>query len=375
MMRVLMKTGRLIALMCGATLVVLAGTASAEGTIWTPGFGSIRTDQKTDVTLVSQEINLFDMHEVSLPAGRTYAFHVKASFTVRNTSTSKKKPTILLPVCTLAGRFDPTTTCALEKSDLKIKVAGRSVHFTHSVKDNRLYARFSLKFGPRTERKIEATYRILERLAGLPKPGTVRNFATFDYHLEDSASWSGNVGLTRFSIGLPFQATKFHAQVLSNGERFKYRNRYAYYEKRNLNLENDDGLSFHVTTLSFKNRVEHSKKRVRAQPKSMKRRIEHVNLLAAYPGARSEIVKNLTVVFNKRLRRWDTAQRKHAVQVYTQYLIERHRFKDGGTACDANICVENQIISDVLRAICSKNDECFESHRQKMVDCCQLGQT
>ncbi len=374
-MQELMKTGWLIALICGTTLFVVAGEAAAEGATWTPGFGSIRTDQKTDITLVSQEINLYDMHEITLPAGRAFAFHVKASFSVRNTSASKKKPTVLLPICTLSGRFDSTATCALDKSDLKIKVAGRTVQWTQSVKDNRLYARFSLKFGPRTERKIEVTYRIFERLAGRVSSGTVRNFATFDYHLEDSATWAGNVGATRFSIGLPFQATPFHAQVFSKGERFKYRNRYAYYEKRQLNPENDDGLSFYITTLSFKNRVDHSKKRVRARPKSMKRRIDHVNLLAAYPGARSEIVKNLAVVFNKRLRRWDATKRKHAVQVYTQYLIERHRFKDEGKGCDANICVENQIISDVIRAICSKNDECFETHRQKMNDCCQLGQS
>ena len=199
-----------------------------------------------------------------------WAFDVKAVFLFRNTSRSKKKPIFLFPLCAIKGKFQPGSSCAYEKTGLRIKAGGKKMNLSHVVKDDQVTARFSLKFGPKTGRKVEISYRIFERSAGTPGAPNSSNFATFDYHLEDSGRWSGHIGATRFSVRLPFQADPFNAHMFSKGETFTYRHRHAFYEKRKLNPGSDDGLSFYITVPSYKNKVDVLKKRVRAKPKAVK---------------------------------------------------------------------------------------------------------
>ena len=297
-----------------------------------------------------------------------WSFEGEATFLLHNTSRTKKKPTILIRICTVHERFNPQSSCAMKYMDLKIKIDGREIKASPFLRDNDVFVRFSLKFGPRTGKKVEVSHRLFERGAG-DLFADNETYLTFDYHLEDSAAWDGPVGSTYFSAKLPFKADSFNGKAFSKGDRFFYRNRLAYFSKKNLELEHDDGLSFYVVTAPYRYKVDRFRKRLRAISHSPKRRLALASVLAAYPGAHHEIEKHVRVAMKKRLKGWSEADVDNATSLYSNYLIDLHKFKETQIPCDENICVSKSTLEKIVDKIC-KTNRCTESNNKELSACC-----
>jgi hypothetical protein len=356
-----------VPLCCLIMTISLPGIA--DEVVWMPRFGTVTTLQTTDIKLTSQDIQLTELEQVYLSDTPVWAFHGKAEFTLFNTARIKKKPTILVSICTSNERFQSGISCEMKKTDLKIKVDGREISWTHFARENHLFARFSLKFRPRGSRKVEMSHRLFERNAGTSGAPPSRDYMIFDYHLEDAGSWDGPVGATYFSAKLPFKADVFNAKVFTNGEKFLYKNRLAYFIGRKLKLDNDDGLSFYVTTPSYKHRVDRFMRKAKAIPHSAKRKLALASVLSAYPGAEGSMKKHVDLALKKKLKQWSKPEVENAVVLYSTYLIELNKFKNTRVPCDETICIEKNKLEKIISNICSSN-RCTESGHKALAACC-----
>ena len=102
--------------------LTIANTCIANEVAWVPAFGTLTTLQTTDIKLISQKIELFELTQVPVQNRETWTFDAAAEYALHNTSRTKKKPTILIRICTIHERFDPRTSCELEDTNLIIKV-------------------------------------------------------------------------------------------------------------------------------------------------------------------------------------------------------------------------------------------------------------
>ena len=356
-----------VTLCCLFMTITLEGIA--DDRVWTPRFGTVTTSQTTDIKLTSQDIQLTELEQLFLNGQPVWTFRGKAEYALFNTSRIKKKPTILLPICTISERFQPGASCEFKKTDLTIKVAGQDIKWIHFAKGDTVFARFSLKFGPRTGQKIEVSHLLFERNAGSSVSSSNKDYMIFDYHLEDSGAWDGPVGATYFSAKLPFKADSLNAIAFSQGEKFKYKNRLAYFIGRKLKLDTDDGLSFYVMTPSYKHRVDAFKRKVKATPNSVKRRLAMASVLSTYPGAERIMNKHIDAALNARLREYEDSDKKNAIILYSNYMKALGNFQSTKTPCDETICIEKIKLESIIADICGSN-RCKESNAKALAACC-----
>ena len=349
--------------------MTIASDGFADERLWMPRFGTVTTSQPTDIKIISQDIQLTDLEQVFIGNQTVWRFDVEAEFSLFNTSRIKKKPTILVPICTTTRPFQPGVSCAFKEINLKIAVDKRDTRYSTFARDGVVYARFPLKFSPRSGRKIVLSHVLMERAAGNPAAPLSRDYMIFDYHLEDSGAWDGPVGATYFSAKLPLRADAFNAKAFSNGEKFSYKNRLAYFSGRKLKLDADDGLSFYVTTSSYRHKVDRYRKRVKATPHSVKRRLALASALSVYPGAEKEMKQNIEKALQRRLKERSDAEIENASILFSNYLSAIGNFKSTKTPCDATVCIEKDNIANIVQDICS-SDKCKESNSKALDACC-----
>ena len=349
-------------------VMTIACQGIAQEAMWVPKLGTITTLQPTDIKLISQKIEFVNLAPLTLQNRQVWGFEGEAEFSLQNTTRSKKKPTILIRLCTLNERFNSESSCGLKEMDLTIKADGRELDWSPFLKGRDVFARFSLKFGPKMGRKVMVNHRLFERGAGDHFADT-STYLTFDYHLEDSAAWDGPVGSTYFSAKLPFKADAFNGKAFSNGDRFLYKNRFAYFSRKKMKWENDDGLSFYVITASYRFKVDRFRRRLRAIPNSPKRQLALASVLAAYPGAHKQIEKHVRAAMKKQLKDWSEADIGNATTVYSKYLIELNKFKETQIPCDDIICISKSTLEKVIDNICRSN-RCTENNKKELAACC-----
>lgn len=360
-------------------LCLALGTASfdaaADEASWTPRIGPLTCEQETEIELLSQDLALSEYRTVTIDGKPVPLFDAKAKFLLKNTSLAKKKPSVLLSLCSLGeGRSDPGL-CRHSSFDLKIAVDGKPVTDFHIVRQGRtVFARFSIKFNAKMRREVTATFRLPEREMSrekLPETSEMqRPYKSFEYFLADSAKWKGKVGFSRVSVKMPYKATDFNTHLYAAEKPFRHKNRIAYLEKRRLDEDNAENLTFFVVSPSFEAKVKAARKKVKALPRMLKRRLKLIDLLSRYPGAASETADNLDIVFRLEQTDWDGPARKHAVLLYTRYLAEVFRFEDQGVRCDEALCIERDRIVRSIAMLCGKDASCTEAETKRFTACC-----
>jgi hypothetical protein len=177
------------------------------------------------------------------------------------------------------------------------------------------------------------------------------------------------VGATYFSAQLPFKADPLNAIIFSNGEKFRYKNRLAYFIGKQLKLDSDDGLSFYVMTPSYKHRVDRFKRRVKATPHSAKRRLAMASVLSTYPGAKSIMNKHIDAALKRRLKKYEPSELENAIVLYSNYMSELGNFQSTREPCDETICIEKTGLEAIINDICTSK-RYRESNTKALVACC-----
>lgn len=353
------------------TLGAASFEAAADEPRWTPRIGPLTSEQETEIEMLSQDLALSEYRTISIDGKPVPVFDAKAEFLLKNTSLAKKKPTVLLSLCTLGeGQTDPGL-CQYTSLDLKIAVDDKPVTDFHVVRQGRtVFARFSIKFNAKMRREVKATFRLAELSVSSEKAETNRPFKTFEYFLADSAKWKGKVGFSRISVKMPYKATPFNTHLYSADKPFRYKNRIAYLEKRRLDEDNAENLTFFTASPSFEAQVNAARKKVKALPRMIKRRLKLIALLSSYPGAVEETAAHIDIVLRLEQTDWDGPARKHAVSLYTRFLAEAFRFEEQGIHCDEALCIERDGLLLSISLLCGKEELCIEEESKRLTACC-----
>ncbi len=339
-------------------------------TEWSPRMGSITSEQETEIELLSQDLNLDEFRPMSLHGKETFAFDAEAHFILKNGSLSKKKPNVLIPLCTaVSDRIDPALLDP-KIFALKVFIDKTPVDSLHLVRQGRnVFARFSVKFNAKTRHEITVSFKLFAKRFDETDAGVLRPYTVFDYHFEDAAKWKGKVGFSRISVKMPYKATSFNTHLYGADKPFKYKNRVAYYDKRRLDTDNAAPITFFVASLGFVDKVERAEKRVKALPGTLKRRIQLADLLSQYPGAQAQLAKQLDIVLKTLNKDQDGPVRKHQIELFIQYLRQAARFEEDRTPCDEAACIEQNLISQTAHVLCM-NDEACKTKRDLRIDHC-----
>ncbi len=352
-----------------------SGVISAEELPWNARIGPITVDQETEIELFRHNLVLTDFRTITVGENLVNVFDAKAEFVLKNSSSSKKKPTIRFPLCkVLSGEPEPPA-CDPKKIDLKILTDGIPVSSLQVVKHNQIFfVRFTVKFEPKQKRLITASYKFFERQAAVPEIKKKRVYTVFDYHMEDATKWRGKVAFSGYSIKMPYKATFFNTHLSGVDKPFRYKNRVAYLEQRRLTPDNVKTMSFYIASMNYVDKVKQVERKVKALPSVIKRRLKLISLLLEYPGASSDIAKHVDIILRSEAKEWDAAKRKHTIEVFNNYLAEAARFEDDGVNCTELICVEKQNIFHITKTIC-ENDVCFKEQSERFTACCDRSPT
>jgi hypothetical protein len=358
-----------------AVLCFAIGTAAArsfaQDASFSPRMGPITSEQETEIELVSQELSLDEFRSVSVEGNSTYTFDATAKFVLKNSSLSKKKPNVLIPLCTLTSDQVGVVNLEPKTFGLKVFVDGapvESLHLIHQAKT--VFARFSVKFNAKTRREVTADFKLFARQSKDSNAAASRPYTVFDYHFEDAAKWKGKVGFSRITVKMPYKTSAFNTHLFEADKPFKYKNRVAYYDKRKLDTDNALPITFFVVSPSFEEKVDRAEKRLKALPGTLKRRVQLADLLSQYLGAAAGLAKQLDVILKSLNKDEDGPTRKHQIDLFIQYQKEVARFEDVGTRCDETSCIEQNLISETAHILCRDDEACRKLQDLRIEHCC-----
>lgn len=348
-----------------------AAFEAAAGEAWTPRVGPLTCEQETEIEMLSQDLALSEYRTASINGETVYVFDAKAKFSLRNSSSAKKKPTVLLPLCSLTPGITDPKLCDVDSFGLKITVDDRLLSDFQTVRQGRtVFVRFPVKFSAKMRREVIATYRLPERVLSRKSAKKRMPYKAFEYHLSDSVKWKGKVRFSRVSVKMPYKATLLNTHLFAAQKPFRYKNRIAFLEKRRFDFENAEDLTFFVLSPSFQDKVRAFRKKVRALPRMVKRRLRLIHLLAEYPGGFSDAAEHLDIVLRIEKKEWPPSTRKHAVYFYTRFLNETLRFEERGVRCEETLCIERDTAARVFEVLCNKKDACIKEHTTLFESCC-----
>ncbi len=362
----IMCTGKLLpSLLLVTGFSMMEARARAESPPWVPALGTLTTLQETDIRLVSQELAVNELRQVSLEGGRAWVMDVKARYGLRNTSRAKKKPTILFPVC--RTRASLPEVCDLKKAAVKVKVDGRRATTKLVQQGDRVYLRLSVKFGPHWKKEVEVSFRLVENEAGW---GRDRPFAQFDYDLGAGAAWQGKAGGTRIRIRVPYKADSFSTRVDSARGRTERKTAFVTWSTGAFDPEPNEVFRFIAITPTFKYQTDKQKQKLNRNPKSAYRRFETARLLAAYYPAVKEIAKHLRVAVGRKFRKWDAAKKRDASNAFAGLITWRHHASSAEVLCDPALCTQRGAIGEIIPGYCRSNDRCVADLGAALDQCC-----
>jgi hypothetical protein len=369
-----METGKLLpSIVLAAGLTMAEAPARAAHPLWTPAVGTLTTAQDTDIRMLSQELKLEELQEVAIGDVKVWAMETEAKFVLKNSSRAKKKPTVMFPLCRTDGPLDRNAICNFKKMSLKIKVDGKTVDTDNLVKqDDVVFVRFPIKFGPRSKKEVEVSFRHFESAMESRLRGDTRPFAQFDYSLTGGVRWEGKVGVTRARIKVPYKADKFNTRLLSSRGKFERDTAFASWKSKPFDPEPGERFSFAVITPAFKYKTDQLKKKLKKTPGSAKRNLAMAGLLAAYTPAKQETTNHVATALGTKLKKWPDEKRDAAAKAFAELIVHQHLSyaPDVERECDQRICDQREAFADINPLYCQSDPVCLAALDAVIKRCC-----